>query len=516
MPAPSEEAMDGARRPIPRVVWLITALHGIVLVAYALLFPAFRGPDEHLHLDLSLALQREARYPAFDELRVAQPVLRSLDVVRWDERSKDLRAEEAAPRGERPSFSELGPWRPGLERNQLPQHPPLYYGLMAGGAAAMGVTAGGPDGPPFDDAVLGMRLLNVLLVLPLPILAFLAARGLGGPPALGITAALLPLTVPQLAHIGSVVNNDNLLILLIGALTVLLAAVARGRMTWGITVAAGLLAGAALFTKGFALFVPVWIGAAFLIGGRRAPWIALGRAGVAVGVAVAAGGWWWIRNVAVYGALQPGIKLLPRAEPGFTPDLLFLGRRFAAWLPERFWGWFGWFDVRIPTLVVIVATAVLIGALAVGVVRRRRDPALVVLLFPAAALLLLTMRLSYGGYAATGQTPAIQGRYLFPALAGMAAVAAAGMVSARRSWTRWIPVATLAAAGAMHLVAVRTILPAYWGPPGGDVPSRLEALIAWSPWPPAAVYAVVAAGIGTGIWLLVWLGRTALREPETA
>ena len=510
--------MDGARRSIPRVVWLITALHGIVLVLYALLFPPFRGPDEHLHIDLAFAVERDLRYPAFDELRVAQPVLRSLDLVRWAERSKDLLAEEAPPRGGRPSFSELGPWQPGLERNQLPQHPPLYYGLMAGGAAASGATAGGPEAPPFDDAVLGLRLLNVLLVLPLPVVAFLAARALGGPPVLGITAALLPLTVPQLSHIGSVVNNDNLLTLLIGALTVLLALVARGRLTWGITMAVGLVAGAALFTKGFALFVPVWILVVFLIGGRRRLWRAAGRAGVALAIAVAAGGWWWIRNLAVYGTLQPGIKLLPPAEPGFTPDVLFLARRFAAWLPERFWGWFGWFDVRIPTAVVVVATTVLLAAVAVGILRRRRDPTLVALLFPAGALLLLTMRLSYGGYASTGQTPAIQGRYLFPALAGMAAVAAAGMVSVRRSWAPWIPAATLVAAGAMHLVAVRTILPAYWGPPGGDVPSRIEALTAWAPWPPAAVYGMVAAGVGAGIWLLVWLGRAALRQhaPEAA
>ena len=86
--------------------------------------------------------------------------------------------------------------------------------------------------PGFDDRsfvtqVGVLRLLSAALLLPLPLLAAAAARRLGAGPPVAIAAALLPLGVPQLAHVGASLNNDVLLVLL-GALSV-----ARGRRLAG-------------------------------------------------------------------------------------------------------------------------------------------------------------------------------------------------------------------------------------------------------------------------------------------
>ena len=68
-----------------------------------------------------------------------------------------------------------------------------------------------------------MRLFNVMMLVPLPLLAWAAARRLHVGEAAAITASVVPLAVPQLLHIGSSINNDNLLVLLCSILAVLVA-----------------------------------------------------------------------------------------------------------------------------------------------------------------------------------------------------------------------------------------------------------------------------------------------------
>ncbi len=47
--------MAQAAEGIPRAVWAVTALHLVLLLGYSVVVPAFRAPDEHLHVDRARA-----------------------------------------------------------------------------------------------------------------------------------------------------------------------------------------------------------------------------------------------------------------------------------------------------------------------------------------------------------------------------------------------------------------------------------------------------------------------------
>lgn len=509
---------------IPRTVWLVTALFALLLVAYSLIFPAYRGPDEPQHVDLSLFVRERLAYPDVGDRFLAGSVEESMRVVRFGRDSRHLTEEAAPPRDERPPLDDVEETGGG-RINQMPQHPPLYYGGMAVGTATVDtLIPGDVTTRPFDRTVAMMRVLNALLIVPIPILAFLVVRRLGGSADAGVAAALVPVGIPQLLHIGSAVNNDNLLSLLFGVLTVLVVGVARGRTSTWVALGVGGLAGAALLTKGFAFVAPFWIGAAYLVAGwRTGQWRRAGvNLAVAMGTLLAVGGWWWIRNAVVFGTVQPGVRLLPDAPPSFEPEALWWLRRFGAWIVERFWGWFGWFDVRMP-LAAIVAGAVVVGVgvLAALVMRRRLRADIVLLLVPMVGIALIVAFGAYQSYARTGLTPAIQGRYLFPGVVGLAAGAGLGLSALTGTGRRWLPPALLGGGAAMHLVALRAVMPVYWGPTApASVGDRLGAMLAWSPWPAALWWGIVGATLAGGLWLLVELlsqaRRAAPTDPESA
>src|SRR5882724_6102610 len=60
-----------------------------------------------------------------------------------------------------------------------------------------------------------------------------------------------------------------------------------------------------MLTKGLALVLPLPVAAVYLVAWlrhRRPPFAAVGMAAV---LSAAIGGWWWIRNLVVFGAVQP-------------------------------------------------------------------------------------------------------------------------------------------------------------------------------------------------------------------
>src|ERR1700693_156519 len=114
-----EQAPSASRRRIPRAVWLIVALNILLMVGYTVLVPAYRGPDEAQHVDLVLALRNSYRYPQLGQRHLSPPVVRSMSLVHYDDRSvPHLPASEAVARGARPSFNELGPDTPTRFQNQ--------------------------------------------------------------------------------------------------------------------------------------------------------------------------------------------------------------------------------------------------------------------------------------------------------------------------------------------------------------------------------------------------------------
>lgn len=504
-------------REVPRVVWLITVAHAALLFSYSVLFASFRGPDEPQHTDLIRYVRVEADYPAFDERNLGEPVVEALDEVRFDVpavRSRDLPADGAPERAARPSFSALGSdlETVAAEANQLPSHPPLYYGLAA--AVVSGVDLAVPGEFAFDEEVGILRLFGALLVLPLPLLAWATARRIGAHRPAAVAAAVVPLAIPQLHHIGASVTNDNLLTLLVGVATLLCVRIATGDSTRRTAVAIGLVAGAALLTKAFALFLPLMIAAAYAIALRRgARWrVVAGNLSVAAVLSVAAGGWWWFRNLLVFGKVQTGIKLLDAAPEGFEPDVAWWLSRYLRYMPWRFWGWFGWFDVAIPAVVATAATLAVVVALALVLVRpgRRTERKDVLLgLVPIAAIATMVAIGAFQGYLRTSFDEGLQGRYLFPGLVGLAA--AVGLAVGRR---RWGPLALFGVAGLMQVVAVFTILRFYWG--GSAILGEIRAAAAWAPWPPPVLLAVGIALAIAAVATSVELSRLSHRSKTSA
>jgi small subunit ribosomal protein S36 len=508
------------RRRVPAVVWWISVLHVAVLLAYSVLLPTYRAPDEALHVDLAHLFSEEFHYPAWDERDTGAGILHSLNIVQYHTGSRHLEASQAPPKDDRPSIDELDeqPRKRGI--NQQSQHPPLYYAVAGTIERGVELVIGDPIGA-FDVEAWFYRLGSILLVAPLPLIIWTVGRRLGLPEPVGIAAMLVPLAIPQYLHMGSVANNDSLLILLFWLLTPMILRLADGDVRVRTAALAGLLTGLALYTKGFALVLPLWVLAALLVALRR-----LGRpylrqvslAGLAYsGVSLALGGWWWIANLVRYGELAPSrhTQLVPPIES----DVRDYGSFFEVWSSatiRRFWGEFGLFDVHIPGVAIRAASTVVIVGLVVACARRDRvagSPIANRLLLAAPIILLVVLQftLALRAYVQLGRMPGLQGRYWFGALAALAVIVALGLANLLRRGTRWLPLAVLAGAVAMNALAVDTILGFYWAPPGSAFTSQVRAAVAWAPLQGEVLAVGAAVGAVIAVVTILYLVVIAVR-----
>ena len=300
---------------------------------------------------------------------------------------------------------------------------------------------------PFDRFVSLLRLLDVVFLAPLPLLAYAVTRRFGAAEAAGVGAAAFCLAVPELSHFGGIVNNDDLLILLFGILTLLLARVMTGDLSLGTAVITGVVGGLAMLTKGFALVFPAWALLSYIVStarrgnGRRTS----ERLALVGATSLVFGGWWWVRNVFVYGTVQPTMGTFP-AVPGFRPNPWFWIGRFLSAMTERFWSWIGGSGGRVPTPVYLLVTAAVIGGIATAfwtAASNRRRASFAVLLLPVVAIVAIVALPAYRAYARSGATPALQGRYLFSGVVAIAAITAIGLHRALGRHGRFLPRAHL-------------------------------------------------------------------------
>jgi small subunit ribosomal protein S36 len=532
---PGEPEQPGRRRP-PVLVWLAVLAFALIGSVWTLAVPAFRAPDEPAHLDLVLYLADGNPYPAWDGRFFGEAMQLDTDRYLIDSHYSWPRfdAADAPPRGDRPDVDDLGGLTPDAnarhpdERragypyvyNQMPQHPPLYYEAMAGIVRFERWVLPGSDRPSLDRELGLLRLVNVLLLAPLPLLAWATVVRLGGDDRAARVASLLPLGLPQLGYIGAALNNDNLLTLLGGVLAVLLAGVARGRRSRRTNVAVGVTIGLALLTKAFALMFVPWLFAAYALGAwtsRRWRTHAI-DALVAGGVAAAVGTWWWIANWVRFGEPAPTSETLTHTTaqrpPGFQADLVSYLGTFASRLVSRTWLWVGFRNPKLelaPALVVVLTLAV---AAAAVVAFRRASPHLTTAAGPrrwdlalACVPIVLTVvfvfRRAWNLHATTGGLPFIQGRYLFGALLGPLALVALGVAALLGRWAAGAVIAWIVALQAWSLAKV---LDGSWTGPGTFGP--LRSALAWSPWPPVLVGAVALAALVTTGALAVQARRT--------
>jgi hypothetical protein len=325
-------------------------------------------------------------------------------------------------------------------------HPPLFYLAEAGPVRAAAAVAGP------DAGLIAGRIVSVLLAAAGVALVGLLARLLvPGRPAVAVVAAALAGLLPSFASISSGLFNDSLAFLT--ATAVFAAAVAwivKGpsparlgllavtAAAAGVTRASGLLA---VGVAGLAVLAGSWLHAHER--GARRPWLAGAGPGLVVAVAVAAtSGWFWLRNLRLYGDLTGSAALLARFERVPRGSALGLLREPGFWVVQQQRLWDPSFDFialapsRTRSLW-LLGLIPLTGLLLIGVrfLRRRRAGATrpapgrnqLTVAWLLGIVLLALMQLSVAMFAADGG--GAHARYLFPALGVLAIAAAAGLAA---------------------------------------------------------------------------------------
>lgn len=505
-----------------------------MLGTWTVLQPPYRGLDEAAHADMVVALPPPLAWPGPGEKLygvgrhgVGAPgegVLGTLDEAAEDTGGLRLRADQAQPRNQRPSFDEAGRSPDGLRVNQMIQHPPLYYVYAAAGLRLWP----GSDALAWDLQLTILRGLSLLLVAPLPLLCWLSARRLHLSATAGVAAAVVPLAIPALTRVSASISNDTLLILTTGVATVLALAVAGGDLRRRTALVLGLTAAAAMYTKGFGLVLPALVAGAYGVAALRgAPSRRVAvPASLSLLVSVGLPAGWYVRNIVRSGSVQPngypgGGLPFPERQGG---GVLEWAPRFVEAVAFRFWGSLGEPEPpALPYSLCLVLTAlVLVLCLVSLVVVARHDRLLVVLaLLPTVLLYALVAYGSYGIFRTYDQFLGAQGRYLFPAVAGLAAVTALALDRLLGRARCLLPLVLLSGAAAMQLLALAAVLSTYWSDASGITlyTDGFDVMQTWAALPALAVqvlFAVTAAAAVGAVVTTAAVSRRPAADPEDA
>ncbi|MGN6693890.1 MAG: DUF2142 domain-containing protein [Aquihabitans sp.] len=562
MPDPTE-TRPRRRGPVPVVVLAATLAFGLLGAVWSVVAPLGEAPDEPAHLALVLHLADGHPYPAYDGLANQAAIIRLCRTYASATRACPREGEavtptsmrrhptdEAPDKATRPAWDDEGGAASVGQLNQMPQHPPLYYQSMAMVLRVERAIAGGPMSTDRELALL--RLVNAALLAPLPLLAWWTARRFRASELVGVTAAVAVFAVPMLTHIGSTLNNDNLLTLLAAIGAALLAGVLRGDRSLRTAVGVGVVAGLALLTKAFGMVLIPAIVVAYLLGSRERTatdpdpdpnFVAEGDASgapayevrrgwgervrsVLVPLAAAGGsvvvlaGWWYVGVRARTGKFAPTVESAritsALAPPGFSPSLPDFAGEYVRNVNDRFWGSFGWYTIRFPSWLATICTLVVVAAVVTALVPRRDESGSgrlqrLALLVPVVLLGGLVFARAWNLYSTSSKFQFLQGRYLFAGIIGLLVLVAMGAV---RAAGRWAPAVVAGFAVLLQAEALRRCLQGWWGGPGLGPRGQVRALVAWSAWPGEllAVLLVVAAAAGT--WFAVALVRFVLRAAD--
>ena len=487
-----------SRSKPPLAIWTATALHVGVMIIFTLLYPAYWGFDETGHVSRVLGSQHGDLYPKPGVAAYVVGVNDSYQMFNLKDQPPFI-SYLPLPRADRPSFVSLGGGtsepEPAAVPNQLAQHPPGYYALAAGVLDAIP----GSANLSWDQTVGLLRLLDIVFLLPLPYLCWAIARRFTRE-RVAVAAAFAPILLPALERLGGSVNNDDLLILLTSVFLLQVTKAMAGDTRMRVAVTMGISLTLALLTKGFALVLPPVAVLAYLIGWRRKrapfPWPQVGI----VVLAGAIGGLWWLRNLVVFGSVQPaGLTpaqantVWPPLPSGTTEHPITYLHHALDRMTTDVWGALGLtVPPSLPGWITFVASVLAIALILLGFVAtfagRRgvaeeepigrhagpppRVPVLDLLVLAAAdrarhraAAVPRMVRLR-----PHGQLIGIQGRYLYPGFVGLVAIAAVGvdllLGLLPAVVERFVPVVTCVLAIAIEVTAGCVVLSKLWLPKG--------------------------------------------------
>lgn len=307
---------------------------------------------------------------------------------------------------------------------------------------------------------------------------------------------------PQFIYVSSVINNDNLLILLATLALYTLLIQLRDGPTLRNSAALGLVLGAALLTKVNATFLALPVSVAILLQARH--WRRWMRCVPVIGgTAALVAGWWYLRNWIINGdpinrrafdtvsgaipirggaiALDVGIPRLPFA---YETAWARFGHGGSVPVPEVF---YSAFDVVM--IAACLGLALLLGRWARRLFRRRALSSSLSLPF---GVLIIVFVLTWFGllvYVTSIDWQGAIGRYVLPGIAGWAALVVTGLAAwlPRRALAplAWVAPPGLGVMCAVFLLAF--YLPAYQVRPAAEPERALEILYG----DPNAPYAVL-------------------------
>jgi small subunit ribosomal protein S36 len=515
------------RGPLP--VWAAVGVNVAMMIVFSLLYPAYYEFDETAHVSRVLATQAGLVLPTpgYD------PYVSAVANTYARYGATDLQPfvnYKPLPRSQRPTMGQLGGATPFARNQTLPeqlsQHPPGYYLLGAGYLDAIPLSSHYA----WDKIVWLLRLLDIALMAPLPLIAWAVSRRFARR-AVAIAMSFAPLSIPGLERLGGAVTNDDLLILLTSVFILLLARVLGGDRRTSTGVLMGLTIAVSLVVKGFALVFPLVGVIAYLVAWLRErrerpiPW----RPVIAVIVGSALGGAWWVHNVIVFGVVQPsGLTaqeantVWPPLPNGQTAPLSRFVRQASDELTTDFWGALGLANPpSLPGVLTVLATVLLIGFLLLGLIvpsaaaLRGRRLDLVVLLLPTVLIGGIVLVHGAQAHRTTGTLAGIQGRYFYYGLVGMLAATARGidlLLDRVPAVERVLPVVACAVGLALSGIAFWVVIIKLWLPgnesPRHYLPRVLRSIGAHSPWPGAVTVGLFALCATAALFALVTAARS--------
>lgn len=387
----------------------------------------------------------------------------------------------------------ITPWR------QEGSQPPLYYLIAAGLVqpfdlgdietlrqpnphAKVGIPLAGDNKnlvlhdsphPPLEGtaaAVYMVRVFSILLGLIAVSAVYAGTRVLlPERPNVALLAAGLTAFNPMFLFITASVNNDNLVIaldsLIIWQMLIMLR---EERLTLRRSAVISVLLALAALTKlsGLVLIPAVALAGLWIAWRRRDLRGLITLAALMIGTWLLVAGWWYWRNIQLYGELFGTMRMAEVAGPRLAP--FTLGTLLAEFQGFRisYWGLFGGVNILVSDVFYIVMDALtLLALVGLGVhLWQRRDGRAA--LVPLGLLILIILGGVVGVIQWTAQTYASQGRLLFPFVAAISPLLALGMMSLPTG--RWqVPARPIVIALALValIIPFAVIAPAYAPPP---------------------------------------------------
>lgn len=489
----ARSAVDRPLRLFRRTVrpgFAIALIAFVNAASWALITPAFNAPDEPSHFAYAQYLATTGHAPPHtDNTRPEYSTDQTLAM-----NAVNVYSQISLPETRPPWLaSEQRAWEKLRDKTPHPAddgggptissspHQPAYYLLPAAAYQAVASQS------PFSQLTT-MRLVSALLGALVAFCAFGIVRELlPRQRVAAVAAGLLVAFHPMFGFISGAVNNDNGVNAAAALALYLLIRALRRAPSWrlGVGLGAALAIAPLMKETGYEIYPPVAVG---LLGiawrnRHRADLRKLGvylAAGAAAFVTVA-GVWSLLQPVfyppvaghstAAGGISGPGALFLAKHYPTrflvylwelFLPRLSFMGAHFPPGWPFkavyviRGWAAFGWYVWEFPNWVydVIIVAMGSVGLFALASAIRLRRAAIargfelaVIALFPICTLVAVEAALFDPVDDRTAF--AEQGRYIFPAITALAAIAIAGTFGLGRRWH--VPLATVLVVAVMGM-----------------------------------------------------------------